>query len=137
MASIILASGISFAPASIMMTFVEVDATVSCRSPSSHCFWDGLMMNSPSIMPTWVIAQGPSNGISEMQVAMELPSMATSSGRHSGSTDMTRLFRVTSLRKSFGKSGRIGRSMTRAVRTEFSLALPSLLLKPPGIFPTA
>ena len=47
---------------------------------------------------TWVIAQGPSKGISEMQVAIAAPIIATNSGRHSGSTLITMLFRVTSLR---------------------------------------
>ena len=93
-----VASGISFAPASIMITFSLVEATVRFRSPFFHCSWLGLMMNSPSIMPTWVIAQGPSKGISEMQVAIAAPIIATNSGRHSGSTLITMLFRVTSLR---------------------------------------
>ena len=56
------------------------------------------MMNSPSISPTCVAAQGPSKGMSEMQVAMEDPSMAGISGLHSGSTDITMLLMVTSLR---------------------------------------
>ena len=85
-----------FAPASIMITFCDVDATVSFRSPSSHCFCVGLMMNSPSMRPTCVMAHGPSNGTSDMHVAIDDPSIATSSGLHSGSTDITRLLSVTS-----------------------------------------
>ena len=53
---------------------------------------------TPSIRPTWVVAQGPSNGISEMLVAMAEPSIAVSSGLQSGSTDITTLSKVTSLR---------------------------------------
>ena len=51
-----------------------------------------------TVIPIWVAAQGPSKGMSEMQVAMAEPSMATTSGLHWGSTDITMLFRVTSLR---------------------------------------
>ena len=86
------------APASIMITFSRVEATVRARSLT--CFWSavGLMMNSPSIMPTWVVAQGPAKGISEMDVAMAEPSIAVSSGLQLGSTDITMLSSVTSLR---------------------------------------
>ena len=49
-------------------------------------------------MPICVVAQGPSNGMSEMQVAMAEPNIAVYSGLQSGSTDITRLFSVTSLR---------------------------------------
>ena len=98
MASIIICSGTSLAPASIMITFSLVEATV--RAMSDTCFWSavGLIINSPSIRPTCVVAQGPANGISEMLVAMAEPSMAVSSGLQSGSTHITMLSRVTSLR---------------------------------------
>ena len=43
----------------------------------------------------------------------------------------------TSFRKPFGQSGRIGRSIMRAVRIAFSVGRPSRLKKPPGIFPAA
>ena len=43
----------------------------------------------------------------------------------------------TSLRKPFGQSGRIGRSIIRAVRMARSVGRPSRLKKPPGIFPAA
>src|SRR5207302_826576 len=42
-----------------------------------------------------------------------------------------------SLRKPFGQSGRIGRSIIRAVRIARSVGRPSRLKKPPGIFPAA
>ena len=96
MASIMVASGISLAPASIMITFSEVEATVRLRSPFFHCSCEGLIISSPSIMPTCVVAHGPSNGISEIDVAIAAPSIATSSGLHSGSTDITMLLSVTS-----------------------------------------
>ena len=43
----------------------------------------------------------------------------------------------TSLRKPFGQSGRIGRSIMRAVSVARSVARPSRLKKPPGILPAA
>ena len=78
------------------MTFCAVDATVSIRSPLSHCSCEGLMINSPSTIPTCVMAQGPSNGISEMQVEIAAPNIATNSGLQAGSTLITILFNVTS-----------------------------------------
>ena len=42
-----------------------------------------------------------------------------------------------SYRQPDGKSGRIGRSISRLVRTSFSAALPSRLKNPPGIRPDA
>ena len=79
-----------------MITFSLVEATV--RAMSEIFLWAavGFTINSPSIMPICVVAQGPSNGMSEMQVAMAEPSIAMYSGLHSGSTDRTRLFKVTS-----------------------------------------
>ena len=79
-----------------MITFLLVDATVSCKSPSAHCFCDGLIINSPSIRPTCVVAHGPSNGISEIDAERAEPNIARSSGLHSVSTDITILLRVTS-----------------------------------------
>ncbi len=43
-----------------------------------------------------VAAHGPSNGMSEMLVASEEPSMATTSGGQLGSTDITTSSRSTS-----------------------------------------
>ena len=43
----------------------------------------------------------------------------------------------TSFLKPFGQSGRIGRSIMRAVRIALSVGRPSRLKKPPGIFPAA
>ncbi len=93
-----MSSGTSLAPASIMITFSLVDATVSCKSEVAFCALLGLKINSPSIKPTCVVAQGPSNGISEIAVAIAEPNIAVNSGLHSGSTDITMLLRVTSLR---------------------------------------
>ena len=70
------------------------DVDIAAKNP----IWDGFTISSPSTRPICVIAHGPSNGISEMLVEIAAPSIAVSSGRHSGSTDITILFKVTSLR---------------------------------------
>ena len=75
-------------------------------------------MNTPPI--------GPFHGISEMDSAMDAPIIAVISGEQSGSTDITVSVSATSLRRSFGNNGRMGRSITREVRTAFSDGFPSL-----------
>ena len=97
-ASIMRSSGTSFAPASIIITFSFVEATVSARSETSLWAAVGLNTNSPSMSPTCVVDIGPSNGISEILVAREAPSIAVSSGLQSWSTDITRFSKVTSFR---------------------------------------
>ena len=127
-ASNIVSSGTSFAPASIITTFFCDPATVSSRVLSWRCLKSGLMMILPSTSPTWTPAIGPFHGISEIESAIEAPSIAATSGSQSGSTErMSRLI-ATSLRRSFGKSGRIGLSMTLEARIDLSVGLPSLLL---------
>ena len=134
--SYISSSETSFAPASIITTFSAVPATVSSRRLFSLWAAVGLMMYSPSTSPTKTPAIGPFHGISEIDSAIDAPSIAEISGEQSLSTDMTVRLRETSLRRSFGNRGRIGRSMTREVSIAFSDGLPSLLKYPPGIFPT-
>ena len=53
------------------------------------------------------------------------------------SADSTVQITCTSFLKPFGQSGRIGRSIMRAVSVARSVARPSRLKKPPGIFPAA
>ena len=53
------------------------------------------------------------------------------------SAESTVQMTCTSLRKPFGHSGRIGRSIMRAVRIARSVGRPSRLKKPPGILPAA
>ena len=53
------------------------------------------------------------------------------------SADSTVQMTCTSFVKPFGQSGRIGRSIIRAVRIARSVGRPSRLKKPPGIFPAA
>ena len=69
-------------------------------------------------------------------MAVETPMAAATSGEQSGSTLMTVAMTVQSLRRSFGNSGRMGRSMQRDARIAFSDGLLSLLWKEPGIRPT-
>ncbi len=84
------------APASIIITLSLVEATVRAISDFSLCADVGLNTNSPSTNPTIVEAIGPLKGISEIQVAIDDPSMAVSSGEQSWSTQRTRLSKVTS-----------------------------------------
>ena len=136
-ASNISSSGTSLAPASIITTLFALDATVSSRSLFSLCSAVGLMTISPSTSPTNTLETGPFHGISEIESAMDAPIRPVTSGEQSGSTESTRRSRVTSFLRSFGKSGRIGLSITREVSIAFSEGLPSLFKKLPGIFPTA
>ena len=79
---------------------------------------------------------GPFHGMSEIERATDAPIIAVISGEQSLSTERTVSERFTSFLKSFGKRGRIGRSITLDVRIAFSDGLPSLLRYPPGILPT-
>ena len=62
--------------------------------------------------------------------------MPAISGLQSWSTLITVITTATSLRISFGNSGRMGRSMTRDVRMAFSPGRPSRRIKLPGMRPT-
>ena len=80
---------------------------------------------------------GPKNGSGEMCSAADAPLMHRMSCGVTMSTDSVVQITCTSLRKPFGQSGRIGRSIMRAVRVARSVARPSRLKKPPGILPAA
>ena len=95
------------------------------------------MIYLSSTMPTKTEPVGPCQGISEIDKAIELPSIASGSGIMFVSTERAVAITVTSLKIPFGKSGRIGLSIRRETKIALSLALPSLFLKPPGILPTA
>ena len=137
MASNMTSLGTSLAPASIMTTFLPVETTVTSRSLTLRSSLVGLKMSLPSTRPTFSAATGPFQGMSEMASAADVPISAAISGEQSWSTDMTVHMTDTSLRKSWGKSGRMGRSMTREVRMPFSPGRPSRRLKLPGMRPTA
>ena len=91
---------------------------------------------SPS-QPRTIPAMGPLKGTSEMETAAEAPIMAVISGLQSRSTLRTSQAMTTSLRRSVGKRGRMGRSIRREASTAGRLGLPSRRMKLPGILPTA
>ena len=95
------------------------------------------MTYSPSISPTRTPAIVAWNGISENASAADAPVIASTSESFSESADSTSATTCVSCRQPGVKSGRIGRSMSRLVRTSFSVGLPSRLKNPPGIRPDA
>ena len=68
---------------------------------------------------------------------MDEPIIPNTSGGMLVSTESAVATTHTSLNNPFGKSGRIGLSISLEVRIALSLALPSRRLKLPGILPTA
>ena len=74
--------------------------------------------------------------MSEIESATLTPTMPAISGEQSWSTLITVHTTETSLRMSFGNSGRIGRSIMRLARIALSVGRPSRLRKEPGILPT-
>ncbi len=93
-------------------------------------------MNLPSISPTFTAPVGPSNGMSDIVNAMDEPNIPAISGEQSWSTDNTVTVTVTSFLNPLGKRGLKGLSINREVSIALSPGFPSLLMKPPGIFPT-
>ena len=75
--------------------------------------------------------------MSDMVKAADAPIMAIMSYGLVVSDDSGVVTTWTSFRKSFGNRGRIGRSVSRAIRIEWVEGLPSRLKKLPGIFPRA
>ncbi len=131
-------SGTSSAPASTIVSASRVPTTIRSRLDSSSvCCSVGLMISSPSIRPMRTAPTGPKNGSGEMCSAADAPLMHRMSCGVTMSTDSVVQITCTSLRKPFGHSGRIGRSIMRAVRVARSVARPSRLKKPPGILPAA
>ena len=74
--------------------------------------------------------------MSDIESAADEPIIAHTSGELSGSTDNTVATTHTSFLKSFGNKGLIGLSITLDVSIALSEGFPSLLVNPPGIFPT-
>ena len=113
-----------------------MEATVKESSDFSRCFKVGFIIISSSTSPTKTPLIGPSQGISEILKAIEVPIIAVISGEQSSSTDITVHTTDTSFLISLGNNGRIGLSITLEASTAFSDGFPSLLEKEPGIFPT-
>src|SRR5204863_109809 len=80
---------------------------------------------------------GPRNGSGEIISAAEAPLMHRMSCGVTMSAERVVQITCTSFLNPFGQSGRIGRSIIRAVRIAFSVGRPSRLKKPPGILPAA
>ena len=80
---------------------------------------------------------GPLNGMSEIDSAADAPTIEIMSRGFSRSADRGVVMICTSLRKSFGKSGLSGRSVSRIVRTESVVGRPSRRGNPPGMRPRA
>ncbi len=131
-------SGISSPPDSTIVRPSFVPTTIrSSALFSSLCCSVGLKTNSSSISATRTAPTGPMNGSGEIISAAEAPLMHRMSCGTTMSAERTVQITWTSLRKPFGHSGRIGRSIIRAVRIARSVGRPSRLKKPPGIFPAA
>ena len=92
-------------------------------------------MNSPSIRPTRTSEIGPLNGMSLIISAADAPITASMSGSFSMSYEYTVAITCVSLRHSFGKRGRRGRSINREERISFVEGRASRRKKPPGILP--
>jgi hypothetical protein len=80
---------------------------------------------------------GPRNGAPEMVSAAEVAIIATMSGSLTRSWLSTVHITSVSCLKPGTKSGRMGRSIRRAVSVSFSDGRASRLKKPPGTLPAA
>ena len=87
----------------------------------------GLTTNSPSMRPTRTAPTGPRNGSGEIISAADAPLMQRMSCGVTRSAERTVQMTCTSLRKPFGQSGRIGRSIIRAVSVARSVGAPFAL----------
>jgi ribonuclease J len=135
-ASSITSSGISFAPASIIIIFSLSAERVTYMRLCLRCSAVGFIITLPSMYPRIIPPIGPLKGISEMHNAVIVPIIEANSGELSCSTDNTILTIDTSFLRSLGNLGRICLSITLAVNTALSEGFPSLFINPPGIFPT-
>ena len=133
----ITCSEIWCAPASTMTIASHVPATIRSSADSLICVSVGLSISCPSSMPTRTQATGPPCGMPLICSAHEAPVTARVAGSCSWSLLSTVATIWTSLRKSLGKSGRIGRSIIRLVIVAASLGLPSRRGNDPGMRPTA
>ena len=136
-ASNIVSFGISSAPASIIVIFSSVAATVNVNLDFSLCSTVGFITICPSTYPTFTAAVGPPNGMSDIARAAAAPIIAQTSGELSCSTDNTVATTHTSFLKSFGNSGLNGLSIALDTNIALSAGFPSLFKKLPGILPTA
>ena len=93
-------------------------------------------MKFPLIRPTCTAATGVVKGMLDKHNDNEAALIARISGRLSFSTDTTVQTTCTSFLYPFGNKGLNGLSTALPNNIAFSEGLPSLLINPPGIFPT-
>ena len=136
-ASRISASGTSLAPHSTIRTASSVPATTRSMSAVRSCSSVGLTTKLPSTLPMRTAPTGVGYGMSEIISAADAPFIARMSYVWTWSTESVRLTSCVSRRQPFGKSGRSGRSIMRAISVAFSPARPSRLKNEPGILPAA
>ena len=120
-----------------MTIFLWVAAMVVIMRLVSRSAFVGLNRYFSPSQPSTMPAMGPWKGTSEMLTAAEAPIMAVISGEQSRSTLSTSQEMITSLRRSEGNRGRMGRSIRRLASTAGRLGLPSRRMKEPGMRPTA
>ncbi len=101
------------------------------------CSSVGLTTKLPSTLPIRTAPTGVGYGMSEIISAADAPFIARMSYGWTWSTESVRLTSCVSRRQPFGKSGRSGRSIMRAISVAFSPARPSRLKNEPGILPAA
>ena len=111
--------------------------TIRSSSLSSNSSCVGKGTNLPSMQPRRTEPMGPRNGKGESARAAEAPFIASTSPSFCRSLAMTKLWIWTSSRNPSGNDGRMGRSMSRAVRISLVVGRPSRLRNPPGNLPAA
>ena len=125
------------APASTIRIASSVPATIRSRSSSSWSSSAGLTTKSPSSLPTRTAPTCLATGMSEIASAAEAPFIARMSYGWRWSTDIVVETSCVSKCQPLGKSGRMGRSIMRAVSVAFSPARASRRKNEPGILPAA
>src|SRR3954469_8603456 len=137
-ASRISCSETSWAPASTIRIASLVPATTRSSFGLSSVSSGGLTMKLPSSSwPTRTAPTGCCTGMSEIWIAADAPFIARMSYGWMWSIEIGIATSCVSRRQPFGKSGRMGRSIMRAVSVPFSPARPSRLKNEPGILPAA
>ena len=139
MASSISVSGISFPPASIITIALSVEETTRSSSDFKRSSVVGLTNNFPSTFPILTTPIGPFQGMDAIVKTADAAIAAVISVEFSISTERRVIISCTSFPEySFGKSGRIERSISLPVNISSSEGLPSRLTQRlPLILPPA
>ena len=118
-----------------MTTAFSVLETIRSRSLFSSSSAVGNATNLPSTRPSRIEPTGPRNGTRASKSAAEAPIIDGTSASFCRSAEIGPAWICTSSRYHSGKSGRIGRSISREVRISLVVGRPSRLMKPPGNLP--